>query len=409
MEFRVGLEHRQDSFGNDHQRNTTTTVLDVPCPVLAEIFLRLPVKFILRAKSTCKLWHQIISEPTFAEAQRARAMGNNPGYLYRFRFHHGSFCEPDSPIHFAESGVEGMQQVHTERLRYLGDVRGLTPGFASSGGLVAFCLPNPDSYYVWNPIIGEKVQVPFPDLGLPPGFQLIWGGFGFSSSSKEYKIVHFSFPCCRDAYEYETQSPRVASQGHGATYSLGPCRNWKTIHHVPFRPWNLDYIDCNGTLFWKNAGEDEEAESRTIGSFDTSSEEFRSFSLPFPFPSDEVKNYRLVKLGDTIGCVCMEGFRRQNTMSIWRLRADDDVKEEQVCWVKEYALAAGLPFLGFVHIQFGVAASSDASTIFAYDAARKEFKPTALPLPTTGRQAGVRLFCPHAASLISPKQILATK
>lgn len=115
-------------------------------------------------------------------------------------------------------------------------------------------------------------------------------------------------------YQHEI-SPR------GRIYALGS-DNWRDLI-VPFRPDDLEYVECDGTLLWileATNGDD----GITIGLFDIKSENFRVW--PGPPKAKFGFNPYLVKLGDAIACVMKD----RVSHCVWILR--DKVNR---IWAKE--------------------------------------------------------------------------
>lgn len=295
-----------------HELRRTAGVEDLPYDILVEILSRLPLKSLVIIKLTCRLWNGIINDSWLAEVHRDRAI-DNPGLLY--------VCRPEwgrEPIIcFAENiggQIEGTK-IGFDDLSNLPGAIGPRPLLdrtpraqihASSGGLMVFFTPEKYSFYVCNPILKETVEVP---LKLERTAGEIWWGFGFSPWTREYKIVHLSYP---SHWTRTSSSRKVAC--HIYTFgSSTSSQTWKRIRHRPkmHAPWiNHYYVDCNGTLFWTIR------QGRWVLSFDTVSEKFETLKGPPQLLMAETKRggkrarqifpgtrARMIRMEDTVGVV----------------------------------------------------------------------------------------------------------
>ncbi|KAA8534268.1 hypothetical protein F0562_031785 [Nyssa sinensis] len=301
-----------------------------------------------------------------------------------------------------ESGdnIEGMKIPYADlgrRIRY--DSWFTT--CASTGGLMAYFKFIKKCYFICNPIIGEEVEVPM----VPYDFYKehsgpTWWGFGYSLSTKEYKLVHIGLPILYD-------DPKGIVWG--VIYTLGS-KSWRVIPHVPFPPVYQGNVESDGTLFWLICKGLYKGGTENIGSFDVRSENFRAWQGPLVDLNINEACYYLVKLGDNIA------FVRDNyslNRRIWVLR-----DKENELWINEYNLISSVPSSLF-RKDFQViclwvngellAITQYKKTCIAYDAKKMELKKVTLPNfgeNAHGNSKRLHFVISHAGSLISPRRIM---
>ncbi|KAH7858538.1 hypothetical protein Vadar_025095 [Vaccinium darrowii] len=346
-------------------------------------------------KCASKLWWAVISDPRFIELQFEKAV-KNPGHLYIF------FKESPPYIYLAErvsDYTEAMKIPRAALYRRITTYQKTTAmNWFTSGGLVAILMRTENCCYICNPILGEEIKVAMGPYFGKKMFQMVWWGFGYSFSTKEYKLILFASPISKGLTQEEKDVVL------GAIYTLGS-ESWREIPEVPFTPVGCGHVDCDGTFFWLifyDSDKEVVPRSHSIASFDIGSEEFRLWKGPNPDMDEEsCRALYLVRVGDTVGCVKMMNDR---SLSIWILR--DKVNE---FWNKEYTFA--LSRAHFVGLWMNRdLCCYEAPHFFTYDSNNKQFRaklqlPFHEEYPDCGSHPGnIRT---HVLCLISPWRIKA--
>ncbi|KAK6254633.1 hypothetical protein SCA6_015938 [Theobroma cacao] len=277
--------------------------------IIEEILSRLPVKSLLRFKCVSKSWKSLISSPSFARMQLERASGTSvvitstPSRLNLVDYE-TSFCEV--PLDFPPKRQD-------RRVRIMG----------SCHGLVAVALEK-DKVFLWNPSTGDYKKLPdpcFPSSGL-----LCFYGFGYDSSTDDYKLLlgaqtsawhPISYTFCKEV-----------------TVSIFSLRNnsWRMIQFpsanssiFPFL--NLSGSLVNGALHWLK-GKNVTVE---IQAFDLKTERFSIV----PIPDKPQTSFHYLNIGVLGGRLCLTFYNHNfclneppshHPLEIWVMK-DYGVKE----------------------------------------------------------------------------------
>ncbi|XP_022861358.1 F-box/kelch-repeat protein At3g23880-like [Olea europaea var. sylvestris] len=246
----------------------------IPEDIIINIFLRLPVKTLLRFKCVCKSWCSIIASCSFiyehldmalADSRKARLL-----VMHRSSETSEFFLFPNdqlmTPTHLT---------IHTKfppYLRIMGPCHGL------------LCLSNDDNseLCLWNPATREIKYIPESPIPIPSEvdeYEFAEFGFGFDCKTRDYKVVKLLKKHCEDR----------DNDYHVELYTLST-NSWRKIDViVPSRlfPYIVMY-SCttymNGTFYWW-------AET-VIVCFDMSNEQFGMIHLPkVDFPLNEEAKY----------------------------------------------------------------------------------------------------------------------
>ncbi|KAF9618696.1 hypothetical protein IFM89_002391 [Coptis chinensis] len=250
---------------------------DLPTEIFYDILSRLPLTFLLgSAKSTCKLWRSIITDPMFSQLQMPQAL-TNPGNLYS--------SLGDSNLYFAYKPL-GDKIVAMKLPGELGGNK--YKNLVSSGGLMCYHDIEEKSIYICNPIIGDHVKINSQYFEREGSF-----GFGYAPLSKKYKYLQVIFE--------KQPKPRITV----AILTLGE-ESWRVLadHQNPII--NQFPVYCNGALYWlgPNLFIDEDTEYQVV-SFDVETEKFRRRRI---LPKGTSRNFQscdrhLAVLGETVAFV----------------------------------------------------------------------------------------------------------
>ncbi|GLT42058.1 hypothetical protein SLA2020_160800 [Shorea laevis] len=262
-----------------------------PRDVTDDILQFLPVKSLVRFKLVCSSWCSLISSPKFRKTHfnwayqkpklsthKALLSTKSSGFM---------LLDPRTP--FGDNG-DSMVHLGFPLEREEGHLRIV----GSCNGLVCLVLDGKRDFFLWNPSTGDCKKL--PDACSPPGDRYVHG-FGYDSSSDDYKVVLVS-------NYVHTRTFELGTLGHieskVAIFSLRR-NSWrifeepnKVIHKL-FR-WDYDSFPgstfLNGAIHWVN--------TRTIIAFDLAKET----SHQFPAPSYRPGFFKM-GLGVLGGCLCL--------------------------------------------------------------------------------------------------------
>ncbi|XP_050210881.1 F-box/kelch-repeat protein At3g06240-like [Mercurialis annua] len=162
----------------------------IPQEVLTEIFLRLPVRSILRCRCVCKLWYSLISNPNFIflhSKQITYSKNNNTGYLL-MRHYSRTNKKESFTLHLDDDDLFSHEYQNLDfPLRSSWDYFEIV---GSCNGIL--CLTDNHSHMLkrivlWNPSIGLSVTLPLQRIRYRVLNVVL--GFGYDSRTNDYKVV----------------------------------------------------------------------------------------------------------------------------------------------------------------------------------------------------------------------------
>ncbi|VFQ61566.1 unnamed protein product [Cuscuta campestris] len=233
----------------------------LPEDIIRNILSRIPVRSLLRFQCVSRQWRALIKTPSFVAEHLRR---QSPCLLFTW--------EQDRALNLRLLDFENMQLRPVQGPHL---VSGLDYGgiMGSTNGLPCFRISR-DTFYVWNPAIGELRMTPEviePDNGYPNV------GFGFSPVINDYKIVVI----------WESKFPFFVQ-----VYSL-TSGSWKEVECEIIKGISLlrfisPGVTTNGTIFWLAMNDDGDV----IVSFDVALELFTF--IPVPVVEEDSRCSRLV-------------------------------------------------------------------------------------------------------------------
>nr|XP_043630963.1 F-box protein At3g07870-like [Erigeron canadensis] len=309
----------------------SSSMQDLPEHVTIDILLRLPVKKIIHCKCVCKKWHNIVSDPYFADLHLLRS----PKGLM---IHHNS--ERDNRTGHLKPGILKWVEIEDEpdhhnlqhdpvmsldlNLATIFQKTQILP-VGSVNGLI--CLwqfgPKVDNTYICNPITREYMILPRQRY-YRKGYAIIVYGFGVTLKTNEYKVVR----------TFQGNIPPDPTSGsrpsllEAEVYTLG-MGHWRSLGQVPFWCSGFDGPSLNGHAHWIVIDRDS---PEKLCAFDFDTETFKLFpSPPCEYIEESYNHY--ISLGVLKGCLCQaDTFDSQ--LTIWVMK-EYGVKES---WHKEVVI-----------------------------------------------------------------------
>ncbi|PRQ38345.1 putative F-box domain, galactose oxidase/kelch, beta-propeller, F-box associated interaction [Rosa chinensis] len=274
-------------------------ILRLPNRIVLEFFCKIPTKWLAQCKCVCKSWRRLLSDPHFTKSLLSRT----PSYLLlRDTCYLKSLVIFDFEKASDRNMFEFWDRPKTEDdclTKLSGDRNALISGqvIGSCNGFL--CIyndwPNPWRLYIYNPITGESLTLPTPEMKCS-----FLCGLGYSPISDVYKVVMFKYPSEGPNNKREV---KVMTVGSGV---------WRTIGDLRFNVLgdaDTNGVYLNGFLHW--IGESC-TDSVSIFAFDVENECFQE--LP-PHPSAlKIKNIEIFNGWLSIF------LRRRGVISVWVMK-----------------------------------------------------------------------------------------
>ncbi|KAL8458060.1 hypothetical protein ACS0TY_035801 [Phlomoides rotata] len=253
----------------DAKRSESLVSLDLIEDVLLEIFLRLPVKTLVRFKCVCKHWHTIIESQSFVK-QHFSQRSNQERLLVR---HYKRNEDLHAYALFVDDICSGFEEpAHLQMpnmiLELLGPVNGV------------FCLVGQSrDLALLNPATRQLKPLPeLPEVIVDPHLLFLDNvlGFGLDPLSGDYKVISVWYLWNRSV---------IAPDCHPITfvYNLGS-DSWRILEDVGC--FESSYRACrsicntytNGVYYWTM--EFSNTNVAAILSFDMATEKFKEIQVP---------------------------------------------------------------------------------------------------------------------------------
>ncbi|KAM7529081.1 hypothetical protein LguiB_032491 [Lonicera macranthoides] len=212
----------------NHSVMTTSSAI-VNDDILFNIFLRLPVKSILRFRSVCKSWRQLLFDPLFIQTH----VDDTNRHC---QCHERLLVQSTSRTFYSvdlEESSKGNAVLINFPLRATSDIKVL----GSCNGLLCLLMEFLE-LVLWNPSTGNYKKLPAVQPPVEDDYQTV--GLGYDSSLDDYKMVRII---------------RIGGEYRVDMYSLKG-NSWKIIGNIPdhkiFRDNDHGHGLClNGSIYWK--------------------------------------------------------------------------------------------------------------------------------------------------------------
>ncbi|KAG4401428.1 hypothetical protein GLYMA_07G265800v4 [Glycine max] len=265
---------------------------NLPVEVVTEILSRLPVKSVIRLRSTCKWWRSIIDSRHFVLFHLNKS---HSSLILRHRSHLYSL-DLKSP---EQNPVELSHPLmcYSNSIKVLG----------SSNGLL--CISNvADDIALWNPFLRKHRILPADRFHRPQSslFAARVYGFGHHSPSNDYKLLSIT-------YFVDLQKRTFDSQVQ--LYTL-KSDSWKNLPSMPYALCcaRTMGVFVSGSLHWLVTRKLQPHEPDLIVSFDLTRETFHEVPLPVTVNGDF--DMQVALLG---GCLCVVEHRGTG-FDVWVMR-----------------------------------------------------------------------------------------
>ncbi|KAK9938560.1 hypothetical protein M0R45_015289 [Rubus argutus] len=144
-----------------------------------EILSRLPVKSVVRCRCVCKAWRALISHPLFVEKYTGRRTKSKSSFRLLL---------PIFPLRSVDYEAQGVAfREHYYPVSLPKPKRSLEL-YGSSHGIVCLAIDY-HTIILWNPSTGESNLLPEPPARTGHDGSIDFYGFGYDSTTQDYKIV----------------------------------------------------------------------------------------------------------------------------------------------------------------------------------------------------------------------------
>ncbi|CAH9139652.1 unnamed protein product [Cuscuta epithymum] len=232
----------------------------LPEEIIKSILKGLPVKSLIRFRSVCDLWKNIINAPSFITDHFNYSSHQSSSLIAT---HDGAFIKFSLDLDKGLREVQVGPPIDSDRPHRI---------VGSCNGLVCLQTGRPDTptLSIWNPAIREVMQV--PRSRTLDATKVHYLGFGFSPLVNDYKIIVMTFATWGDMVKNVVSRIKV--------YSLAT-NSWKDIEFSCLDGIRLSSpsLNVNGLIFClaSKTGLDG---SHVIVSFDLASEEIKLIPTP---------------------------------------------------------------------------------------------------------------------------------
>ncbi|KAL0414714.1 UNVERIFIED_CONTAM: F-box/kelch-repeat protein [Sesamum radiatum] len=268
---------------------------DLPQEILIDIFSRLPPKSVGKCRCLAKLWRKLLSTPQFIKSHLTRKT-------------HQEYLILITPSHSVHSISTIKDDAISRKLELPGD---WTEVVGSCDGLVLLVNEDYEKFLV-NPITLQQITVPNSPLALNRRESFSMHGFGYDSSSDDYKVVTLSYYNTDNEYEPDCVDTFVD------VYSVKR-GVWKRIDSSPYDhavPELSPGAFVNGAIHWL-ASSREPGYPSVIAAFNLADEVF----VEIPAPSGvDVQNFVFNKLVVLGGYLCMIDTRGNGPTDVWIMK-----------------------------------------------------------------------------------------
>lgn len=247
----------------------------LPEEVFTEVLGKLPIKSIVQCAFVCKSWYSLITNPIFITSHLNLTKStniNNRSHLLLLRHYPENQNEEQYSLRCISNTFDNYSELECpfKSFYWYFAVVGCCNGVLC---LYHFIAPYTKRIVLWNPSIRKSFTLPEPGITYKShGGQMSTFGFGYDSSTNDYKVVrivylhsNFGGPPEVELYTLSTCIWRsIAARGTQSKISLGG-----------------SHVFMNGAAHWfASNGAEAAGAGNLIVSFDMADEVFKELMLP---------------------------------------------------------------------------------------------------------------------------------
>ncbi|KAK7262102.1 hypothetical protein RJT34_29662 [Clitoria ternatea] len=284
--------------------------LHLPSEVITEILCRLPVKSLLRLRSTCKHWRSLIDSTHFIFLH----LNKSPNTTLILRRHSHLYTLDSHALHQPVELIHPLM-CYSNSIKLLG----------SSNGLL--CISNiADDIAIWNPSIRKHRILPSDRLHRPQSSLLAARvfGFGFDSSSNDYKLLNISYFVDLHNRTFDSRLQLYTMRSD----------TWTPLPSMPYALCcaRTMGVFVSGALHWVVTRKLEPDQPDLVVAFDLRAEKFRE--VPLPVSVKGSLEMDVAKLGE---CLCVVENNGNSRFDVWVMK-EYGLQES---WCKVFTVTQG--------------------------------------------------------------------
>uniref|UniRef100_A0A5B7BYL5 Putative F-box protein CPR30-like n=1 Tax=Davidia involucrata TaxID=16924 RepID=A0A5B7BYL5_DAVIN len=284
---------------------TIQSIHGLPQDIIADIFSRLPVKYLLRFSCASKQSHLLISDPQFIKTQLNRTNEiEGQDINHRLRYGVLGFGGLPGSLSLSSVNYEASDHSSTELTHPSTNSRFYPEILGSCNGLLLVGLGG-HTLVLWNPSIrkSDRISCSYHKY-YEDRFRLY--GLGYDSSINQYKVVSAVAPIRRHRYGFvdDHHGGMRTTRLHRtkvAVFNFKSTSSSRRVQEVPYKiASNAMAAVVNGAPHWvvSRGGEDDDY---VIVYFDFVEEKLKE--VPKPRWLDDITS-KLFDLGVLKGCLC---------------------------------------------------------------------------------------------------------
>lgn len=336
---------RKTGMSRNSQRATSFD--DLPHELAFYIFVRVPVKTLIRSSAVSKTWYSLVKSPDFVSAHITRSISScNKDAVLIIPFNisdqqkYCSLISADTGLLFDKYEIPFTTMTHS--LKLVGSVHGLvcfTDDYISRPYdddyrftfPEVFRQPDHQNLFMWNPSVRKYKCIVSSCFKKRYAYQVRYCcalGFGFHEPSNDYRVVRIMYFNDHRGNQFGKLTPRVEV----FSLRMNKWRPWREIkNRVVPRVASKIGTTVGSTVYWLKERRSM-SEGVRILSFDFNSEVFRQIKLPDDvcYSLGEVVNFQLMKFEGSLSvCVCKRGAELNGMLHqpcyIWLISREDGI------------------------------------------------------------------------------------
>ncbi|KAL3508097.1 hypothetical protein ACH5RR_033479 [Cinchona calisaya] len=268
----------------------------LPQELITQILLHLPAKSIGRFRCVSKPWNSLLSSRYFMKSHLTLHSIHSPSNLIIISSSDYSLFT----ITFNPKRSSSTSRVRREDgvSRKLKNCQGMWYSLLGSCNGLVLMVDFDNCLFLMNPTTLELVKVPDSSLALDPIRRFSLHGFGYDSSSDDYKIVILT---CYG-------NPFGVNEGTFVdVYSL-KMKTWRRIENSPYdHSYSYEVnsgVLLHGAIHWLATETSVEDSPVIVAALSLSDEKFTHLGVPSCFNERNSSAYKLVVLEGCLGMVC---------------------------------------------------------------------------------------------------------
>ncbi|KAL4582799.1 hypothetical protein LXL04_007358 [Taraxacum kok-saghyz] len=252
---------------------------NLPPDIIEAILLRLPEKSLGRFTCVSKQWCRLISDPQFIKTHL---------HLHNRHKTNKMILVSDTKSLYSLDINEIIPYLNSNDVSATGNEItfrrsiGWEGILGSCNGLV-LAIDEDDRLYLMNPTTREVSKLPISPFALPIGESFEMYGFGYDSSTDDYKVIAISF------WDTDNEHNPDCTDMFVSVYTLST-NSWRKLPNSPYDHavgHLVSGVLVNGSLHWLTSTRP--SYSSTIIAFSLANEKFKEIELP-----DSIDNYKAV-------------------------------------------------------------------------------------------------------------------